>query len=78
MSEETIDNLTYHDRCRLLNSNPILVARHFQYRVEVFFKEIVVDGPLGKTKYYAIRVELQVGGSPHVHCFLRVALMLQF
>ena len=47
MSEEDIGNLTYHDRCRLLNSNPVLVATHFQHRAEVFFKEIVVDGPLG-------------------------------
>ena len=66
-------DLTYHGRCRLLNSNPVLVARHFQHRVEVFFKDIVVDGPLGKTKYYAIRVEFQVRGSPHVHCFRWVA-----
>ena len=73
MSEEDIGNLTCHDRCRLLNSNPVLVARHFQYRVEAFFKEIVVDGPLGKTKDYAIHVEFQVRGSPHVHCFLWVA-----
>ena len=58
------------ERCNLLNSNPVLVARHFQYRVEVFFKEIVIDGPLGKTKYYVIRVEFQVRGSPHIHSFL--------
>ena len=73
MSQEDIENLTYHDRCPLLNSNPVLVARHFQYRVEFFFKEIVVDGPSGKTKYYAICAEFQVRGSPHVHCFLWVA-----
>ena len=72
MSEEDTGDLTYHDRCRLLNSNTVLVARHFQYRVEVFFEEIVVDGPLGKTKYYAIRVEFKVRGSPHVHSFLWV------
>ena len=72
MSEEHNENLTYHDRCRLLNSNPVLVARHLQYWVEVFFKK-VVDGPLGKTKYYVIRVEFQVRGSPHVHCFLWLA-----
>ena len=57
MSGEDIGNLTYHDRYCLLNSNPVLIVRHFQYRVEVFFKEIVVDGPLGKTRYYAIHVE---------------------
>ena len=72
LSAENIECLFYHERCQLLNNNPVLVARHFQYHVEVFFKEIIVDGPLGKTKYYAIRVEFQVRGSPHVHCFLWV------
>ena len=73
MPEEHSENLTCYDRCRLLNSNPALVVRHFQYRVEVLFKEIVVDRPLWKTKYCAIRVEFQVRGSPHVHCILWVA-----
>ena len=45
--------------CNLLNNNPVLVARHFQYKVEVFFKDIIFDGPLGKTKYYAICIEFQ-------------------
>ena len=40
--------------------------------MEVFFKEIIVNGPLGKVKYYAIRVEFQVRGSPHIHSFLCV------
>jgi len=48
----------------------VLVARHFQYRVENFFKEIIMKGQLGKIIYYAIRVEFQVRGSPHVHCLL--------
>ena len=50
--------------------NLVLLARHFQYRVEVFFKVIVINGPLGKVKYHAIRVEFQVRGSPHIHLFL--------
>lgn len=70
LSEEDIQNLSYHERCKLLNSNPVLLARHFQFRVETFFKEIILDGPLGKTKYYAIRVEFQVRGSPHIHSFV--------
>ena len=28
----------------MLNNNPVLVARYFQYKVEVFFKEIIIDG----------------------------------
>ena len=50
--------------------NPVLVVRHFQFRVEVFYKEIILDGPLGKTNYYVIRVEFQVRGSPHIHSFI--------
>ena len=37
------------------------MARHFQHKVEVFFEEIILDGPLGKTKYYAIRIEFKKG-----------------
>ena len=44
--------------------------RYFQYKVEVFFREIILDGPLGKTKYYAIRTEFQERGSPYVHSFI--------
>ena len=71
-SEQELKELSYEERCNLLNSNPVLLARHFQYRVELFFKEIVVNGPLGKVEYYAIRVEFQVRGSPHIHSFLWV------
>ena len=55
LSEEQINNLSYHERCEILNQNPVFVARHFQYRVvEVFFTEILMScGPLGKVKYYA-------------------------
>ena len=67
ISDEEVDEMSYHERCDTLNKNPVLVARHFQYRVEIFFKTIVLDGPLGKTQYYVIRVEFQVRGSPHIH-----------
>ena len=36
--------MSYHERCDTLNKNPILVARHFQNRVEMFFQIIVLDG----------------------------------
>ena len=63
LTDEQINNLTYLERCNYLNSNHVLLARHFQYRVEVFFKEIIVNGSLGK---------FQVRGSPHIHSFLWV------
>ena len=46
LSEEEVQNLPYQERCKLFNMNPVLVARHFQFRVDGFFKEILVDGPL--------------------------------
>ena len=70
LSDEKLKNLSYQERCNLLNNNPVLVARHFQYKFEVFFKEILLDGPLGKTKYQAIRTEFQERGSPHFHSFI--------
>ena len=35
ISEDDIENVTYHDRFRLLNSIPVLLVRHFQDQVEV-------------------------------------------
>ena len=60
LEEDDINNMDFFERCRYLNLNPVVLARHFQYRVEVFFKVIIIDGPLGKVKYHAIRVEFQV------------------
>ena len=64
--------MDFFTTCTSLNQNAVLLARHFQYRVEMFFKVIAIDGPLGKVKYHAIRIEFQVRGSPHVHSFLWV------
>ena len=72
LQDEDIQNMDFFTRCSYLNLNPNLLARQFQYTVETFFKVIVIDGPLGKVKYHAIRIQFQVRGSPHVHSFLWV------
>ena len=69
ISDEDINQICYHERCDTLNKNHVLIFRHFQYRVEIFLKTIILNGPLGKN-YSAIRVEFQVRGSPHVHLFI--------
>ena len=43
--------------------------QHFQYGVELFFKEIVFYGSVGRTSYYAI-FEFQVCASPYIHSFI--------
>ena len=67
---EDIQNIDFFTRCSYLNLNPVSLARHSQYRVETVFHVIAPDGPLGKVKYHAIRIEFQVFGSPHIHSFL--------
>ena len=72
MTDEEVDALSYDERCRLLNLNPVLVAKHFQYRVETFFTEILltVVNPIGKIVYYALRIRFQMRGSPHLHALI--------
>ena len=72
LSPDELTDLSYDDKCKLLNLNPVITARHYQYRVETFFKEILLSElqPLGKIIYYAIRIEFQNRGAPHVHALL--------
>ena len=32
----------------------------------------ITDGPFGKSKYYAIRVEFQIRGNPNIHSVIKV------
>ena len=70
LSGKELKNLSYQEKCNLLNTNLVLVARHFQYKVELFFKEIIIDGPLGKRRYYALRIRFQERRSPQFHLFI--------
>ena len=67
LNEEKFGNLSCQERCNLLHNNPVLAARHFQHKAEMFFIEMVFDGQLGKTIYYGLRIEFQERGSPHFH-----------
>ena len=60
------------DRCSMLNLNPIIVAKHFQYRVETFFRDVLLTNanPVGKIVYYALCIEFQMRGSPHLHALI--------
>ena len=37
LSDHEIKSLSYEKRCKYLNTNPVLNARHFQYRLQVSF-----------------------------------------
>lgn len=72
MTIEELDALSYNERCQMLNTNPVIVAKHFQYRVETFFKEVLLSkaNPIGKIVYYALHIEFQMRGSPHLHALI--------
>ena len=70
LSDKKIKVLSYQEWCNLWNNNPVKETRYFHNKVEVFLKEIINDAPLGKTKYYAISIECQERGTPHVHSFI--------
>ena len=72
MSDTEIEHMTYDEKCKMLNSNPVVVAKHFQYRLECLFRDVLLGSgdPIGKLLYHAIRIEFQFRGSPHAHCFV--------
>ena len=44
--EDETDGMIYSDRCKFVNEKPVIVAKHLQYQVELFFKVIILDDPL--------------------------------
>ena len=71
-SDEELENLTWEDKCRLIQSDPVTCARHFDYQFNTFLKEFLFSdiGPLGKIKDWFYRVEYQQRGSPHIHMLI--------
>ena len=61
--------LSFEEKSKWLRQNPVTAARHFQYRLNVFFQSFLKSTahPLGELANYAIRIEFQARGSPHAH-----------
>ena len=72
ITDEEVDALSYDEKCKMLNLNPVIVAKHFQFRVETLFTEILLSKskPIGKIVYYALRIEFQMRGSPRLHALI--------
>ncbi|WAR02670.1 PIF1-like protein, partial [Mya arenaria] len=70
LSEDEIENLSWEERSGYLRANPVTAARHFNNRVQLFLKHILLNKelqPLGEITDYKYRIEFQQRGSPHVH-----------
>ena len=71
-TDEEVDAPSYNKKCKMLNLNPVIVAKHFQHRVETFFTEVLLGKSklIGKIVSYALRIEFQMRGSPRLHALI--------
>jgi len=69
-TDEQLEGLTFMDKCKLIQQDPVTCARHFQYKTHLFFNNVLLTSlsPLGNMIDYFYRVEFQNRGSPHMHC----------
>ena len=61
ISDEEIDVLTWEDKCKRLRSNPVSAARHFQYRLDCFMRDLILakSEPLGHVVHYFYRLSFK-------------------
>lgn len=61
---------TWNDKCKILQSNPVTVARMFDNRFHTFLQKVTLSTsePIGKVIYYFYRIEFKRRGSPHTYC----------
>ncbi|XP_070184330.1 uncharacterized protein [Littorina saxatilis] len=73
-TDDDLENLTWQEKSQLIQKDPVTCARHFDYRVQVLFRKVILSDlqPLGKVTDHFFRVEFQQRGSPHIHCMIWV------
>lgn len=56
----------------MFNFNFVVVVKYFQYRVEIFFIEVLFINVklIGKIVYYVFRIEFQMRGSFYLYVFI--------
>ena len=79
-TDEQIEKFNWEDRCRLMQSDPVTCARHFDYQVNQFLTHFLLSSsePLGKISDWFYRVEYQQRGSPHIHMLIWIKDAPQF
>ena len=69
MSDEEVNALNWEEKCKILRSNPVTAARHFQYRLDLFPKHVILGKaqPIGSVVHFFYRIEFQQRGPQHAH-----------
>ena len=68
-TNEDIDGLTWQEKTKLFQKDPVTCSRYFDHRVQEFLNTVLKSHcePIGKLRDYFYRVEIQQRGSPHIH-----------
>ena len=71
MDDEVLQ-LSWMMKSMWLRSNPVTVARMFQYRLDTFVTTFLKSSskPIGEVVEYVIWIEFQARGSPHAHTLI--------
>lgn len=71
-SDNELENLNWEQKCRLIQSDPVTCARHFDYQFNQFLNNFLLSNlaPLGSISDWFYRVEYQQRGSPHIHMLI--------
>ena len=74
LSDEEIESLTWAEKNKLVQQDPVTCTRFFDHRVHEFINKVLLSShhPIGKIKDYFYRVEFQQRGSPHIHMLMWV------
>ena len=72
-SNTQLENMNWDEKCRLIQSDPVTCARHFDYQISQFLTNFLLNDhaqPLGSISDWFYRVEYQQRGSPHIHMLI--------
>ncbi|XP_033756117.1 uncharacterized protein LOC117338862 [Pecten maximus] len=71
-SDQQIRNMTWSEKVKLVQKDPVTCSRYFDQRVQVFMNTVLKSehAPIGSVTDTFQRIEFQNRGSPHVHMMI--------
>ena len=73
-TDDEINKMTWTERSRLIQSDPVSCARHFDHTLRLFITQFLQSkqAPIGVLEDFFYRVEMQHRGSCHVHMLVSI------
>lgn len=72
LTDQEITKLNFHQKCRLINTDPVTTARYFDNRMKIFIQRVLYHHthPIGYVIDHFYKIEFQHRGTPHVHMLI--------